>query len=197
MAGFWVRWTAATLVGAIVGFIGSFTAVDVLVGPEGPESIGVPFEVAFPVVVGLTGVAMGTLQWLVIRRRGTSGRAWVAATGGGLLFATLVIVQLPEGATLGGALLWGALHAVVVGVVVGSLQWLAIQRLDPTRRWLLASVAGWLAAGVVGDAVAWYSDGGIGMITIFLLWAALTAPVVHRLTTAGTRPPAASVTASA
>lgn len=197
MAGFWIRWMGATLVGVIVGFMGSFAAVDALVGPEGPESIGIPFEFAFPAVVGLTGVAMGTVQWLVIRRRGTSGRGWAAATGGGLFLATLVVVQLPEGATLAGALLWGAAHAVVVGVAVGALQWLAIQRLDPTRRWLLVSVAGWLTAGLVGDVVAWYSDGGLGMITIFLLWAALTAPVLHRLTTADTRPPAASVATAA
>lgn len=184
MVGFWMRWMGATLVGVIVGFMGSFAAVDALAGPEGPEAISIPFEVAFPAVVGVTGAVMGAAQWLAIRRRGAPGPAWTAATGCGLLVATLVVVHLPEGTTLASALGWGAVHAVAVGVAVGALQWLAIRRLDPTRRWLVASLAGWLAAGIVGDVVAWYTDGGIGMMVIFVLWAALTAPVLQRLVAA-------------
>lgn len=192
---FWFRWVGATLVGLVVGFMGSLAAVDAIVGPEGPEAFGVPFEVAFPVVIGVTGAVAGTFQWLVIRRRVPLGPAWIPATASGLLVATLVVVQLPEGTTLPSALAWGATHALVLAVAVGSLQWLAIRDTDPTRRWLWASLGGWVAAGIAGDAVAWYTDGGVGIMVIFVLWAALTAPVLHRLLT-GTRSPALSPTAS-
>lgn len=193
---FWFRWVGATLVGLVVGFMGSFAAVGAIVGPEGPEAVGIPFEVAFPIVIGVTGAVVGTLQWLVVRRRVALRPAWIPATAFGLLLATLVVVQLPEGTTLSSALAWGAVHALVLGVAVGLLQWLAIRGLDPTRRWLSASLGGWLTAGIAGDAVAWYTDGGVGMMVIFALWAALTAPVLHRLLT-GTRRPALPPTGSA
>lgn len=188
MISFWFRWVGATLVGLVVGFMGSFAAVDAIVGPEGPEAIGVPFEVAFPIVIGVTGAVVGTLQWLAVRRRVLLGPTWIPATATGLLLATLVVVQTPEGTTLPSALAWGVVHALLVAVPVGALQWLTIRAVDPTRRWLSASLAGWLIAGIAGDAIAWYTDGGVGMIVIFTLWAALTAPILHRLLTATPRP---------
>jgi hypothetical protein len=182
MIGFWLRWVVLTTVGLVVGFMGSFMAIDAVLGPEGPEAIGVPFEVAFPVVIGVAGTLIGALQWLQLRRRAARTAGWIPATGLGLLIALLVIVRLPEGSTLPGVVLWGALHALVVGLAVGSLQWLAIRHLDPARTWLWASLVAWLVAGITGDILAFYSgDGGLGTMLIFFGWAALTAPVLHRL----------------
>lgn len=187
MVGFWFQWVGATVVGLVVGFIGSFLAVDTIIGPAGPEAVGIPFAIAFPAVIGVTGALVGAFQWFLMRRHGLSSRAWIGATAAGLLLATLVVVQLPEGTTLPSTLIWGALHALIVGGTVGSLQWLAIRSADAGRRWLWASLGGWLVAGIVGSAVAWYADGGLGMMVIFVLWAAVTAPTMHRLLTAAYR----------
>lgn len=200
MTNFWFRWMGATLVGLVVGFIGSFTAVDAIVGPGGPEAVGIPFEVAFPVVLGVTGAVVGTFQWLAVRRRVPLPPTWIPATATGLLLATLVVMQTPEGTTLPTAVAWGAVHSLMVAVAVGGLQWLAIRDADPHRRWLAASLAGWLTAGIAGDIVAWLTDGGLGMIVILAVWAALTGPVLHRLLTRTgrrtTRPPDAVVAAA-
>jgi hypothetical protein len=81
MIGFWSRWMVLTTVGLVVGFMGSFMAIDAVLGSEGPEAIGVPFEVAFPVVIGVAGTLIGALQWLQLRRRAARSAGWIPATG--------------------------------------------------------------------------------------------------------------------
>lgn len=182
MIRFWFAWMALTIAGLVVGFPGSFAAIDAMIGPEGPEAVSIPFEVAFSAIVGITGTLIGSLQWLLIRRRAAHTAGWIPATGLGLLVALLVLVHLPVGTTFPGALLWAAVHALIVGLAVGLLQWRAIRHIDPTRQWLWASIAVWLAAGIIGDTMSHViGDDGIGSMLIFLLWAALTAPILYRL----------------
>jgi hypothetical protein len=86
------------------------------------------------------------------------------------------------------SLLWGLAHAVAMGAIVGALQWSAIRHIDPTRRWLTVGILAFLAAEVVGNPLGWYTDGGLGIITIFVIWQALSAPTLYVLSTATPRP---------
>lgn len=182
MIGFWFAWMGLTIAGLVVGFMGSFATIDAMVGPEGPEAVGIPFEVAFPAVIGITGTLVGSLQWLLIRSRAAHTAGWIPATGLGLLVALLVLVHLPVGTAFPGVLLWAAIHALIVMLAVGLLQWRAIRHIDPTRQWLWFSIAVWLAAGIIGDTVGHLSgNDGVGTMLVFLLWAALTAPILYRL----------------
>lgn len=187
MLGFWMRWMGATVLGFAGGFVGFFVAIDAATGGRGPEAYGIPFEVAFPVLLGVAATLMGSLQWLVLRRRVPGSVLWIPATaigvlGGGAVLATLVAV-MGEPQTLIGSALSGAFHGLLVGAIVGSLQWLVIRNLDASRRWILVNPAALLIAGMIGDSVASYTDGGIGMMIMFPLWQALVAPALYRLTT--------------
>jgi hypothetical protein len=189
---FWGYWMGATVLGFIGGFAGVFLVIGLITGDEGPEAFGISFEVFFPIWMGLAAALMGTLQWLVIRRRSSGLVRWIPATalgvvlGFALLMALVAVMGEPE--TLVGAVLSGALHGVLVGALVGTAQWFVIRGLDPSRRWIKVNMLSLVMAAVVGDTIGFYTDGGTGTMVIFLLWQALVALTLYRLTT---RQPAA------
>lgn len=187
MLRFWFRWMGATVVGLVGGFVGSFVVIDAATGGQGPEEYGIPFEVAFPVILGVAFTVTGAMQWLVIRRRMRGSVRWIPATGLGMLAGMAVVMTLialmGEPETLVGSALEGAFHGPLVGAIVGSIQWLLIKGLDPSRRWIMVNVAALMLAAVIGDTVGWYTDGGTGNMIAFVLWQALVAPTLYRLTT--------------
>lgn len=187
MLRFWFRWMGATVVGLVGGFVGSFVVTDAATGGQGPEKYGIPFEVAFPVILGVAFTVTGAMQWLVIRRRMRGSVRWIPATGlgmlGGMAVVMTFIALIGEPQTLVGSALSGAFHGLLVGAIVGSIQWLVIKGLDPSRRWIMVNVAALMLAAVIGDTVGWYTDGGTGNMIAFVLWQALVAPTLYRLTT--------------
>jgi hypothetical protein len=187
MLKFWSYWMAATVLGFIGGFAGGYLTIGLITGDEGPEAFGVPFEVAFPILLGLAAALMATLQWLVIRRRQPSLARWIPATALGVLFGIAVLMVLEtamgEPETITELILTGALHGVAVGAVVGSAQWLVIRDFDPSRRWIKVQLLAVPTAAVVGDIVGFSGDGGTGTMVIFVLWQALVAPTLYRITT--------------
>ncbi len=121
------RWTLATAVGAAVAW---------LAGMGGSAAIQAFGQAALVIVapgmvVGLT--AMGTLQWLVLRRRLVGSARWIAVTS----LAWLVGVMIPVAALSLVPNDWPAVVHVVVGVVaavamgatVGLLTGTTLQRL--------------------------------------------------------------------
>jgi hypothetical protein len=186
MLRFSIRWVAATLGGFIVPFVVAIGAIDVSSRGQGPEAWGVPFDVAFPLVLGAAIAAMAACQWLVIRPRLPGTGAWVPATAGAMLIAAVIVFGiLGEGTTLLISLAWGLAHALVVALLVGTAQWRVIQRFDPEKRWIRASIAAWLAAEAAGNLVAWFLDGGVGLIVMIAVWSALTARPIFDISRPG------------
>ncbi|HEX6299143.1 MAG TPA: hypothetical protein VF148_01600 [Acidimicrobiia bacterium] len=187
MLRFWSYWMGATVLGFVGGFAGGFLTIGLITGDEGPEAFGVPFEVAFPILLGLASALMATLQWLVIRRRRPSLARWIPATALSVLagIALLVVFETVIGrpATIAASTLSGALHGLAVGAIVGTAQWFVIRDFDPSRRWIKAHLLAVPTAAVVGDIVGFYGTGGIGTIVIFVMWQALVAPTLYSLLT--------------
>lgn len=183
---FWSYWMGATVLGFIGGFVGIFLVIGLITGDEGPEAFGMSFEVFFPIWLGLAAALMGTLQWLVIRRRSEGLVGWIPATALGVVFGLALLMALVavmgEPETIIATVLSGALHGIVVGAIVGTAQWFVIRGLDPSKRWIKVNVLALLIAAVVGDTIGFYTDGGTGTMVIFLLWQALVAPTIYRLT---------------
>lgn len=184
---FWSYWMGATVLGFIGGFVGVFLVIGLITGDEGPEALEMSFEVFFPISLGLAAALMGTLQWLVIRRRSERLVGWIPATALGVLFGIALVMVLVavmgEPETVIPFVLSGALHGVLLGVVVGTAQWFVIRDLDSSRRWIKVNVLALLIAAVIGDTIAFYTDGGTGTMVIFVLWQALVAPTLYRLIT--------------
>jgi hypothetical protein len=163
---------------------------------------------SFVIALPMYGVALGLVQWAVVRSFGTPAWRWPAATAaGGILgsvavLAFVLFVRYEES--------WRLVIAAfaLVGLSIGAAQ--AITLLPnylTARRWWLVSLAGtaahvtaaaavgvigrlWLSADLVGanahpqtlDVLAMVG-GALGG----LAYAAVTLPVVHQLTTWGDR----------
>jgi hypothetical protein len=91
MAKFWFTWMGATTFGFAAPLIGSFIAIDALTGGQGPDAWGIPFEAAFPVILGFAVSVMATCQWLVIRRLVPDSGGWIPATAGGVLLGSVIV----------------------------------------------------------------------------------------------------------
>jgi hypothetical protein len=183
MRQFRIRWVAATLGGFVGSFVALVAAIGLLTGGEGPEAVGVPFEVAFPIVVAASVAVLAAAQWLVMRRSLPGRGRWVPATSGSMLVSAFVIFGFEgEGTTLLSSLAWGLAHALTVAVLVGSAQWWVIRDLDTTRQWIRASMVAWLAAEVVGNTAGWLLDGGVGLMVLIVVWAGLTARPMFAIT---------------
>jgi hypothetical protein len=98
------------------------------------------------VIFGFLGTAMGTLQWLVLRRHFSQAGWWVAASAVG---GTLVGIG---GASYGSKV---QVNLVIlyslVGIILGALQWLVLRRrISRSGWWVVASLFGWaLAVSIV------------------------------------------------
>lgn len=186
MARFWSWWTIAGTVGFVGAFFVVFMVVGALTGDDGPEAYGIPFEVAFPVIIGLSATAMGLVQWRILRRHTTVSAHWATATGLAMLGSFAILMGLiaitGEPATIAGTVVSGGVHGLIVGGAVGTAQWLSIRELDPRRSWILVNVVALAVAAAAGDSVGLYTDGGTAtMVTIFL-WLLLTAPFLYLVT---------------
>ena len=138
---FWLQWVLASTVGVLVGvFPGAVLVFGTYDGPREPVGYG---------LVGIVlGIAVGVLQWLVLRRRVSGAGWWVlasAAPGYGIVrfLDTGRLWSLSFGALL-------SFTGVVAlgGAVTGTLQWLVLRgQVSRAGWWVLASTVGW-ALGV-------------------------------------------------
>lgn len=160
----WAFWLAWALV--FVGFP---------IGALAGQAVAGPATTAFGGLVGgaVTGLVLGGLQWIVLRRRLEVSAWWVVTTGLGL------------GIGLGlGLLLFGAdnvgglpqLRALVTGAALGLAQaWLLRRTGRPALLWALVVTAGWVLGWTITAAVgvdlapAWTVFGSTGAWAFQLL----------------------------
>lgn len=191
---FWLGWTAANAIGWAVGLT-VMTAVQLALEAASGGTLVEAEGGAVLESVGnlLFGLAVGTMQWLALRRRVAGALWWIPATAGGFFLAGLVGGALEDiGSAAGGFVI-----SFGLGAAAGTLQWLILRR--QVRRagwWVLASailvfaglIAGLLIAvtltgempGVSASMVAFAAVAGtvFGMTSGFVLVRLLRQPAL-------------------
>ena len=141
---FWLQWVLASTVGVVVGLVTGA----VLVVLE-PDPYGVPREpVGYGLVGIVLGIAVGVLQWLVLRRRVSGAGWWVLASAAGGYGIVQAVPHMFSPSLSFGALLSYTPVVALGGAVTGTLQWLVLRgQVSRAGWWVLASTVGW-ALGV-------------------------------------------------
>ena len=121
--------------------------------------------------VVLSGLSVGLMQWLMLRRHLERGAWWVAANLVALALVGAVVFGIglihPDVGWVVGVLAFGPL--------VGGLQWLVLVRQIPgSGSWVLVSAVAWIVGLPVGGALLGWS--GIGTA-----YAAITGCAMVRL----------------
>jgi hypothetical protein len=128
----WLQWAFASGLGGAVGF----ALADAVLQTFSEALYKAMAEI---VIFGLLGAAMGTLQWLVLRRHFSQAGWWVAASAvggtlvgiGGASYGSKVEVNL--------VIVYG-----LVGIIFGTLQWLVLRRqISRSGWWMVMSLLGW------------------------------------------------------
>lgn len=128
----WLQWAFASGLGGAVGF----ALADAVLQTFSEALYRAMAEI---VIFGLLGAAMGTLQWLVLRRHFSQAGWWVAASAMG---GTLVGIG---GASYGSKVQVNLVIVYsLVGITLGALQWLVLRRrISRSGWWMVASLLGW------------------------------------------------------
>ncbi len=174
--GFWLQWVLASAVGMFVGlFLGFVVAASI------PDVLGRWF--GFSVFGIVLGIAVGILQWFILRRRVSVTGWWVlaSAVGGlgifqaGLIFGFSACLGSYE--SLVAFLGWIAI-ASLGGLVTGTLQWLVLRgKVSRAGWWVLASTVGWALSATVTRVIPWGVDDKdffMGMVVVGVVWGMVT-----------------------
>lgn len=112
-------------------------------------------------VVMSTGLAFGTAQWIVLRKRVSKLRWWLPASIVGWTLSWIILWVLIMGTNLYAlwftqgvtALIGSLLTGAAVGGALGCAQWFILRsQFSSSDRWIWANMIGWAAA----LAVAWF-----------------------------------------
>jgi hypothetical protein len=156
-----IAWWCLTFIGFPVGGL----AAEAIVGPV--DSVWVA------VVAGaIAGLAIGTAQWLVLRRIGIDAR-WIALTSVGLAVGLGIGVAIFDyGTSIGDLAILGA----VSGLCMGAAQWLVLRdHVGASVLWIPGIAAlwalGWTITTSIGVDVEskWAVFGASGAITVTVL----------------------------
>ena len=171
--GWWLFWVMANLAGwAVLGWV---TAGFTTGGWAETLSLS-------PLVLFLSWVVPGVLQWLVLRRKVSRAGWWVLATTVGYFVGwngAIVLVGVVGwlgsnyvsgivGETVGWILLWGS-----YGAIIGVPQWLVLRRqVARAGWWVLVSTVAWVGGSLAIGIASWALFGTVyGVITgIALAW---------------------------
>ncbi len=179
--GFWFWWVLASTVGYAVGNAAGMKVVQAVVGAAEYRAKG--FVVAIPLLVVMTGAAVGVMQWLILRRQLRRTGWWVLASIVGWVVGTaaatlgILLVGLQEFSPVSSSIVIG----VVVGAVAGVMQWLILRRqLRRTGWWVLASTVGWAVGAAATGAIGLPAVGAVsGAITGIALVRLLRQPIAE------------------
>jgi hypothetical protein len=140
--GFWALSVLALAAGGALSYlVGAFAPLAELTLP--------------PVAMLIFGFLAGVVQEVAWRRRFPPARWWLLASVLAGILAACVSVLTTSGAETSAGLLAGWAYA---WAAYGAVSGVMLQRFSP-RRWLmLASIAGWAAAGILSGAVGWALD---------------------------------------
>lgn len=177
---FWLKWAGAVIAGAAAGYLGVTILIELF---GGPESLGLPFEVAFPLTLGVIGAAVGLLQSaLLLRRYGIGIIGWTVATTIGFTIAYQVVFNvITAGDDARQTLVLGALRGAVIGAVTGVAQGLVLRRWYRMAGWIVASVIGWAAAGTARDLTGGTEGGPVDLLAGYLVAGVLTGAAMGQL----------------
>ena len=131
----WLQWVFASGLGGAVGFALADAVLDTF-------SEALYKAMAEIVIFGLLGAAMGTLQWLVLRRHFFQAGWWVAASSVGGTLIGIIGVFYGSELQVNMVLAYG-----LVGIILGALQWLVLRRrISRSGWWMVVSPLGWALA---------------------------------------------------
>lgn len=154
---FWLQWVAATAVGLVVGVNAGFTLNVIVAGSAGTDAALVVYVVTLGVLVG---AAVGSLQWLVLRRRFDDASRWIVASMAGWV---------------AGWFIGGSIVGVISGTLIGLLQWVVLRRwVEQAVWWIAASTIAWTLGALALDT--------IGALLIGTLAVAVAGAVAGTLT---------------
>ena len=138
----WARWTIASVISYFGGSVVGIEVIASVVAAVGADPVAGVSHVA------ISGLGLGLLQWVILRKYIAQAHWWMWATigvavGGSVSFMVLQVIQLFLFEALGKWLLtsppvWWAAVVVLTGV----MQWLVLRR--QVRRagwWIAATVA--------------------------------------------------------
>jgi hypothetical protein len=152
---FWLKWVVASAIGLAAGF-----AVYLPLVLYFASELGAVLRLLLAAVAGtFFGSALGTAQWLLLRRRSLGAGKWVLATlAGGTVGGNLAMVIGDVAGNAGGFSFAIAAGGFVLGALVGTGQCLVLQsRLSRAFWWVLASALGLAAslgmANAAGDVL--------------------------------------------
>jgi len=146
---FWFQWMIVTIVGwALAGW----RLGNIFVSRAEVNTLIYDLFL-IPLVFGpLSGILIGTAQWLILRHRLPHSKWWILATFVGSIIGTIAYfvesLQVSEGSWM----LHGA-EALVLGTSIGTAQWYGLHTLRVSRAgwWILASGLGYFAMFVVSS----------------------------------------------
>lgn len=128
----WLQWAFASGLGGAVGF----ALADAVLHTFSEALYRAMAEI---VIFGLLGAAMGTLQWLVLRRHFSQAGWWVAASAVGGTLVGIGAASCGSKVKVNLVIVYG-----LVGIILGALQWLVLRRRIPRSGWwMVVSPLGW------------------------------------------------------
>jgi hypothetical protein len=167
---FWLRWTLASILGLVVGMI-LFIAVGAVIG----EALDRAPEWVFGLVIGIIfGTVFGIAHWLVLRQLLPLSTAWIWATIGGFLGASVIIFGLMAGGRPDTSITTKLGHGLVLGGGLGLTQWLVLrQKVGLASIWIGISMLAWLIAEIVGIGLSATIGPPLDLLGLFLVGSVL------------------------
>ena len=189
---FWIAWVLLTMAGFIVGIL-------ILV----PVSIQFDNGGQWPFPIGLAsggvlGGAVGTGQWLLLRRRSPLSIAWIGASiAGGMIGMVLGMTLQPRDAStvamadatreatarmIPWRVAWQtSVGGALFGVGMGLGQWWSLRKYARSAYWwIVANGAAWMLGLGVGAAIAAPLSTVTALLVTGLIVSAITARVMER-----------------
>lgn len=109
-------------------------------------------SVALPLTWGVFGIALGAVQWRVLRRQIPQAWLWILATSAGFVVAALVVIGLMDGRNPDTTITNELGHGIVLGATLGVTQWAVLRgKVELAGGWILISVVGWELAALAGS----------------------------------------------
>lgn len=151
----WLDWLLANAVGLLLCFEAVnyvYPTVADLVTELVGSFIGEPVGVVLGWSVG--GAAIGTAQWIVLRKRGKYSSLWVLSNIVGWTLVNFVLWNVLEP---------GFILLAVIGLAVGAAQWLILRkRVHHSGWWVLSSAIGLGIGGLIGNAAMFIMGSLVG-----------------------------------
>lgn len=141
---FWLQWL---LVNAVARTVAVFTNVSLV------RAALEPAPISYMISAAISGVLIGLVQWLVLRRVLRQAGWWVVASAAGFAVSTFINYGLAgagRDTLMSDWITYWIIQGAVGGTSVGIMQWLVLrQQMDRAAWWILASTIGSIVLDVI------------------------------------------------